>query len=336
MKIIVYAGNVHQGGGQKLLTSLILAIEQPAILFVDSRYQLPTILNNQIEIIQINPNIKSRLKAEFYLKRLSRSDDMVICFGNLPPLLKISGRVFVYLQNRYLCTNTSLKGFPIKDKLRIFLERAWLRLFLRNAKIIVQGVTMKRNVYSFLGQNSMIMPFFNSDKSANPKIEADYHYDYLYVASGEPHKNHLKLIAAWILLSEYGLNPSLRLTLNLENDTLLSRTISDKIKKYKLNISSQVASSGEIKKLYTQSKTLIYPSFFESFGLPLLEARDNGLTIIASERDYVRDVIVPHYTFDPDSELSVARAVMRHIGKEQPILIPDDAKTLIKKLLKII
>lgn len=336
MKIIVHATNIHQGGGKKLLNLISSAIKQPAFLLLDSRYELPSGLDTNIKVVRFAPDIKSRLIAEFFLKRLSRSNDIVICFGNLPPLLKISGNVFIYLQNRYLCTNASLKEFPAKVKLRILFERIWLKLFLRSSKIIVQGITMKRNVDSFLGINSLIMPFFNSDISAHTEFKTSSQYDYLYVASGEPHKNHLKLLDAWILLSEQGLYPSLRLTLDLDNNTSLSRAILAKIDRYNLNVTAEVYPPEAILNLYSQSKTLIYPSLFESFGLPLIEARDNGLTVIASERDYVRDVIVPDFTFDPESELSIARAVMRHMGKESLPPIFDDAETFIKKLIDII
>ena len=47
-------------------------------------------------------------------------------------------------------------------------------------------------------------------------------------------------------------------------------------------------------------------NFFESFGLPLLEASSIDLPIIASESDYVRDVCEPAQTFDPNSYLVYA------------------------------
>lgn len=79
--------------------------------------------------------------------------------------------------------------------------------------------------------------------------------------------------------------------------------------------------------MYGQSRAAIYPSLFESFGLPLLEAKEAGLPVLASERDYVRDVIEPNITFDPLSPLSIARAVMRHLGcSERPACIPAAAE----------
>ena len=60
--------------------------------------------------------------------------------------------------------------------------------------------------------------------------------------------------------------------------------------------------------------------------MPLIEAKRLGMPIIASERNYVRDLIDPVETFDPESPLSICRAVMRYNGKnnKEEILTPLD------------
>jgi glycosyltransferase involved in cell wall biosynthesis len=73
-------------------------------------------------------------------------------------------------------------------------------------------------------------------------------------------------------------------------------------------------SLAEISMLYDQSSALIYPSTSESLGLPLIEANERMLPIIASELDYVRDIVEPVQTFDPYSHVSIARSVKRHLG----------------------
>jgi hypothetical protein len=45
-----------------------------------------------------------------------------------------------------------------------------------------------------------------------------------------------------------------------------------------------------------------------------LEAKQIQLPIIASELDYVRDFVIPMETFDPNSSLSIARAIKRTLG----------------------
>jgi len=58
----------------------------------------------------------------------------------------------------------------------------------------------------------------------------------------------------------------------------------------------------------------------DRLGIPLIEARDAGLAIIASELDYVRDIVDPEVTFDPASPLSIARAVKRFLGEKEETL----------------
>lgn len=88
----------------------------------------------------------------------------------------------------------------------------------------------------------------------------------------------------------------------------------------------------QVKELYAQVSALIYPSNFESFGLPLIEARQAGLPILASELDFVRDVIDPEQTFDPESAISIARAVKRFLRIEEQALPLHDASSFLSQI----
>ena len=93
-------------------------------------------------------------------------------------------------------------------------------------------------------------------------------------------------------------------------------------------------SASQLEKTYQGSKALIFPSVFESFGLPLVEAQAFGLPILAAERDYVRDVITPVESFDPESAVSIARAVMRHLSLPQKPTILMSASEFLKEVLE--
>jgi glycosyltransferase involved in cell wall biosynthesis len=86
--------------------------------------------------------------------------------------------------------------------------------------------------------------------------------------------------------------------------------------------------------LYSQAQALIYPSRFESFGLPLIDANQAGLPVLAAELDYVRDVLDPTQSFDPESPDSIARAVKRYIGVAELALPLTDAKNFWHLLLE--
>ena len=86
------------------------------------------------------------------------------------------------------------------------------------------------------------------------------------------------------------------------------------IDKNNLDISFEVFDSKESKdELYLSSKALIFPSEEESMGLPLLEAQEYSIDIIASEKGFTRDFIEPSETFDPSSSHSIARAIKRYL-----------------------
>jgi glycosyltransferase involved in cell wall biosynthesis len=90
----------------------------------------------------------------------------------------------------------------------------------------------------------------------------------------------------------------------------------------------------EVFSLYKIAGASIYPSTLESFGLPLIEARQAGLPVLAPELDYVRDVLDPEQTFDPESVVSIARAVKRFLGLQEEPLPLQDAAVFIEYLLK--
>jgi glycosyltransferase involved in cell wall biosynthesis len=138
---------------------------------------------------------------------------------------------------------------------------------------------------------------------------------FIYIASGEPHKNHKVLIEAFCLLAAENIYPSLVITVDRDVFPDLCLAIEEAVNRHKLLINNvgQITSD-EVMKYYRSSDGLIYPSKFESFGLPLIEAEQIGLPIIAAELDYVRDLVDPQESFDPDSAVSMSLAIKRFIG----------------------
>ena len=340
MRMIINAPNVHLGGGLSLLSGILLALREEfrGCLVLDERVQLPKGFPRNLTVYRIRPSIWGRLRVEWCLRKLTGIGDMVLCFGNLPPLFRLRGKVFLFLQNRYLVEPRSLLGFPFVERLRITSERLWFRWGKRNVtRFIVQTPSMQRLVHQILGVPSTILPFLKDSKSYMRGI--DSHHDrtratqgFLYVASGEPHKNHRNLVKAWGLLAMEGIRPGLCLTLDRNRFSDLCSWIEDEMKKFALNVTNVGnISDQELERTYKESLALIYPSDFESLGLPLIEARCAGLPILASERDFVRDAVDPEETFDPDSPVSIARAVKRFLGiPEEPLRVVDAREYLAK------
>jgi glycosyltransferase involved in cell wall biosynthesis len=300
-------------------------------------------LPREMEVRQIWPSLWARLRAERYLAQLSNDNTRILCFGNLPPLARCRGRVSVFLHNRHLVSATDLSGFSLKARLRIMAERAWIRLFAaRVDEWIVQTESMRLLLSNILRSCSKIrvLPFVSAATVAGESPGFDIPaaltlpaVDFCYVASGEPHKNHRRLIEAWVLLANQGQTPSLRLTLDYREDRELCDWIARQVGQYGLLVENVGRiPPDEIARVYRSSNCLIHPSWCESFGLPLVEARSHGLPIVAAELDYVRDVVMPQQTFDPHSARSIARAVRRHLGCRDTVQSLQDGKSFLQQL----
>jgi len=304
LRLIIHAPNIHQGGGRTLLLGVLQAVVGTSCTaLLDERLELPASGFPDLDIVRV-------------------PGDIVLCLGNLPPVFRTRGVVKVFVQNRYLLERRDLSAMPWRARLRILIERLWFRGFRRNAQLLVQTVSMAREVRAVLGSTAEVLPLIPCLTGESATLVPERRFDFLYVASGEPHKNHLALVEAWKLLACDGIFPSLCLTLDPVRDGQLVDGIDGTAQEHGLRITNAgVVRPGEVRALYAASGALVYPSRFESFGLPLIEAQQAGLPVVASELDYVRDVICPQETFDPASPVSIARAVRRFMKCPEPALV---------------
>lgn len=328
--LILYAPNVHTGGGLVLLEELLNHWPKDkalrAILDQRARYKINLPVNSNV--VWVDPTVRSRLRAERRLASSARSNDIVFCFHGLPPLFKSAGHVVLFHQNRLLLDLMKLRDFPFRTGLRVAVERWISRLLRHNVdEYVVQTPTMARALSRWHGKQVQIsiVPF---SRQTVVQTKRRCELDFVYVSDGLPHKNHARLLAAWLLLAEEGFYPTLVLTLG-ERDNVLAEQVNSLSQQHGLNIRNlgQI-DHNEVISLYSRARALIFPSLGESFGLPLIEARQLALPVIASELDYVRDVCEPVETFDPYSSVSIARAVKRFLGSGETPPLPRSGSAL--------
>lgn len=341
-KLFIHAPNIHVGGGKALLLALLNTLPKDValVLVMDDRLLLTKELPGIFR--RVKPSIIGRFKAEMWLASEVGSNDIVLCFGNLPPLFKLRGHVIVFVQNRYLVDTPSLSGFPVRTRMRLRVERIWLSRFMRNAdELIVQSPSMKSLLASWVKSKPVkILPFMLDNKGygrggCQTEARDSREFDFLYVASGEPHKNHRQLVEAWCRLAKENYFPSLVLTLNPLQWPALCELINQKTEQHHLKIVNMGSlNHDQIIPLYDRASALIYPSTLESFGVPMIEARQAGLPVLASELDFVRDVLDPVESFDPNSSISMARAVKRFMGLNESALPLVDANAFLAQVLE--
>jgi glycosyltransferase involved in cell wall biosynthesis len=343
--LFIQAMNVHQGGGLSLLLPLLdaAAAAGPTVALLDQRLEGSRNLPPGLQVRWVPPSIGERIKAERWLRVQVTAGDVVFCFGNLPPLRRLPCRVVLFVQNRLLIEKVELGMFGWKTRLRLHIERQWLARAASNAdSFIVQTPTMRRLLCQALAiapaQVSVCpfsaMPSQAAADAVPAPVDSAAPARFIYPASGDAHKNHRVLVDAWAMLKNAGARPVLHLTVDQRIYPELAAWIDTQRAQNDLAIVNHghVAPT-RLAELYGEATALVFPSLLESFGLPLLEASNAGLPVIAAELDYVRDVVEPVQSFDPHSPVSLARAIRRFLGHSPDTVNLVSASDLMKLVL---
>lgn len=138
----------------------------------------------------------------------------------------------------------------------------------------------------------------------------------LYVGNAYPHKNLEKLCLAF---NEIGKNQkNLWLVLVGGSDffyeRLKKKVIANKIKK--VVFTGHVPDS-DLDVVYENAKLYVFPSLYEGFGLPPLEALSKGTPVASSDRTSMPEVLGPAAAyFNPENIRSMADAISGVLGDE--------------------
>ena len=344
-RLIVYAPNVCVGGGLVLLKTLVRGWPDDLnfFAFLDQRISGSLVLPRNSKIHWVKPTIWGRISAELTLFKASTHKDVILHKNSLPPLLKSKGKTVLFMQNVLLIASGELSGYPLRQALRLRIERLICYVFRRRVdEYIVQTNSVKISLEDWYKHRNpydkpkiTVFPFMENIKETKKKCKKErFNFDFIFVADGLAHKNHATLFAAWTELADEGISPVLAVTVH-PSDTELAAQV-EILKKGGIDlINIGWLPHHELLQKYFESKALIYPSLYESFGMPLVEASALGLPILASEMDYVYDVCDPAGTFDPRSSRSIARAVKKHLGVKHSYEIIRSSESFVQYLVEL-
>jgi glycosyltransferase involved in cell wall biosynthesis len=134
----------------------------------------------------------------------------------------------------------------------------------------------------------------------------------LYPAQTWPHKNHVRLLEAIALLRAEGVKVDLVCTGRLNGHfAVIKKRVAD------LALDDQVQFLGyvtteELSALYARATALVFPSRFEGWGLPVVEAFAFGLPVAASNATVLPEVTAgAALLFDPLNTRDMADAIAR-------------------------
>lgn len=294
--INIFAPNIRLGGGKVLLLNLLEFIDNNHPELIVKVYCNKNILK-EIRSRKINVEYTEVNSIFNHIKLLFKKIDNCLYFGNYPPFFK--GRnTHLYFHNIFL-TNNSFFKVSFMQKIKFLVSKIYIYFTIKNVNtIFCQSSIVKNDIEQTYGKyNVSIVPFFNIfSQSSNIK-----NYDFCYIASGDKHKNHDLLLDSLKILSEKNTFPSLVLTVENHRTELIK-----KINTYKEKYSISIQNFGEIdlsdvEKIYKTSKCILFPSLYETFGLPLIEAQKIDIDLLPINLPYVYEVVEPEVSFEPNA-----------------------------------
>lgn len=153
---------------------------------------------------------------------------------------------------------------------------------------------------------------------------------YLVVCTIEPRKNHAYLLKVFNRLWEEGSNVRLMIVgrIGWKVDDLIHEIRSHPRYGKELSMWNDLADA-ELAFAYRHSKALLFPSFVEGYGLPIVESLYFGLPVLASDIPVHREVggdRIGYFSLDDPADL--AAGIMR-IESEKPLPLIDPAQVRI-------
>lgn len=338
-RVLLSAFALHAGGGAVVLNETIVGLgPEIKVASIDWRIanDIKGLEHAEVEIVP--SRLFSRVRALVRLAKAGQPGDRLFCLNSLPPPVRSRARTVVFVHSPQFARLTTGIEYPAKVWLRMKIDQALFAWGRRNIdEIWVQSESMARAMRLVAPNIAIaIVPFVDQatlDPAPLLTNGESGPVRYFYPADEMAHKNHLTLLKAWRIVADGGCDAQLHLTLldpafgALASAAGVADLVGTKI------INHGRMSRSQVLQTLRQSTGLVFPSLTETFGLPLVEARAQGVPIIASERDFVRDVCEPVQTFDPLSAVSIARAIRRHLGVEPSPPHPGTGATVAARLL---
>lgn len=318
MKLLLDAIFINNSGGKVLLDYLIKEIETNGLgihFLLDARVKNDYSHLPKSRTTFLPNSLKKR--HDFYKKYKSELH-YVLCFGNVPPTLKLNAKVDTYLHNSVLFYTGS--EFSFKTALSYKVKSLIVRYLKKNTdNWVVQTRFMEEGLQQYWGIDPTQIeriPFFKPISAPQEKKERNRN-DLYYISDGHPNKMHHHLIPAFIQASKNHPQMNLYLTISHQYPQLIQQIEQAAAQGIKIK-NLGWCNPSQLSEIYQTGGFLIFPSSLESFGLGLIEAAQYGMPILASDLPFVHEIIEPSATFNPYSVESISKAISLSQEKKLP------------------
>lgn len=172
----------------------------------------------------------------------------------------------------------------------------------------------------YLGVDQFFRPYSASEcAEINARLGLKYQRFILSVATLEPRKNLKRLVLAYklipteirdehplVLVGDHG----------WKNAELLAET--KELIESKQLIFTGYLSDNDLKRLYGSAMVFAYPSLYEGFGLPVVEAMASGVPVITSSRGATAEIAYDSAVLvDPENENDISQAMVNLVCRPE-------------------
>lgn len=213
------------------------------------------------------------------------------------------------------------------------LQRLFLPSILRNTHWVVTNskhtqsdvertfpFTRDKISHLYLGKNDIYKPTLDPQRIQDMGIDDPY---FLYVGTIEPRKNVVVLLAAFTTLCQQNNDNATHLVIAGQlgwKSEAFQHALAQHPFRHRIHVLGYVALE-DLPILYTHAIALVYPSEYEGFGLPIVEAMACGTPVITARNSSLKEIGEGAATFfatadATDLALKMQDTKLRPIGKD--------------------
>jgi len=249
-------------------------------------------LKNKIDVVIFKPLFFNRYFSNLYslIVPMFKKGDIIFYPTMFAPLFKVGNKKVITTIHdiAFITQSTTLsKEFQLyyKYSIKRIIEKADNIITVSNfskseiEENYPQSIGKIKVIY--LGTSTIFKRIDNIEKKKQ----------ILYVGSLNERKNFLGVLKAFELLNTQ--NYKLIIVGNFFDTYKLSKEVQENLKKARNNPNIEFkhgVSNEELVRIYNESKLFLFPSFYEGFGLPVLEAMSCGTPVICSNTSSLPEV----------------------------------------------
>ncbi|MDN0109158.1 glycosyltransferase [Yersinia mollaretii] len=310
--VVVNATALDASGALTILNQFIENIPEhnvTYIIFISDKFNTPKLYSNNITFIPVTiKSWYSRIYWDFYglnqwLKKNLITPKLIISLQNTSIYSSKGINQVIYLHQPIPFHKKKWKFYK-RDEYKLFLYKKFysrfIFLFINDEtlffvqtnwmKVELQKKGISKNKIRVLAPDFKSIDISSVKNVIIPKAEKVIFYPAMPLA----YKNHIEIVNALYFLKSRGVyinNILCVFTINKGDNLFLL----EKIEEYGLIDNFYFIGKityKEVLSLYKQCTVVMFPSYIESFGLPLREAALFGKPIIASDENYAREVLL--------------------------------------------